>query len=104
MACQVLEALTGVERWSEFEGRYSTTRQARRLLARHGRSFEAAGDWFFGSVNVPPRYAQRGDIVAFADQRGEKHLGVCIGAESVVLGPQGLVRVPTLKSLCAWRI
>lgn len=104
VACQVLEALTGVERWSEFQGKYATAREARRLIARHGRSFEAAFDGFFGAANVPVRYAQRGDIVALADAAGEKHLGVCLGAESAFLAPEGLARVPTLSCLCAWKL
>lgn len=104
VACQVIEAMTGVDRWPQFEGRYATAREARRLIARHGRSFEAAFDWFFGAANVPARYAQRGDIVAAADEAGEKHLGVCLGALSVVLGPAGLVNVPTIGCGCAWKI
>jgi hypothetical protein len=103
VACQVLEALTGVNRWPEFAGHYTTRREARRLIARHGRSFEAAFDWFFGSANVPVRYAQRGDIVALA-AGDDKHLGVCLGAESTFLSDEGLVRLPTLDCLCAWKI
>lgn len=103
VACRVIEALSGVDRWPEFEGRYATAREARRLIARHGRSFEAAFDWFFGSANVPVRYAQRGDVVALA--AGEaKHLGVCLGAQSAFLAPEGLARVPTLNCICAWKI
>lgn len=104
VTCRVIEALTGVDRWPEFDGRYTTAREARRLIARHGRSFEAAFDWFFGQQNVPPAYAQRGDIVALADAAAEKHLGVCLGLEAAFLAPGGLVRVSTLSCLCAWKL
>src|SRR5690242_15369669 len=76
VACRVVEALTGEDRWPEFDGKYSTTRDAKRLLARHGASFEAAFDWFFGVPAVSPRQARRGDILAVQTSDGEKHLGV----------------------------
>jgi hypothetical protein len=103
VACQVLEALTGRDRWPEFDGRYSSSREALRLIAQYGSTFEAAFDWFFGS-HVEVRRARRGDIVAVKGEDGQKHLGVCLGVNSAFLAPQGLVYVPTLTGLCAWRI
>lgn len=103
LACAVIEALTGVERWTQFEGKYATPREAKRLIARRGRSFEAAGDSFFGpSVNV--RLARRGDIVALQTADGEKHLGVVTGAQAAFLSPSGLVYVPVLTCLTAWKV
>jgi len=105
LACAVMEALTGVDRWPEFSG-YKTKREALAKLARYGHSFEAAGDWFFGAPRLPVAQAQRGDIVAARDPLGEKHLGVCVGARVCLLLEAGLVMValdsPLL--LCAWRV
>ena len=104
VACEVVEALTGVDRWSEWQGRYSTEREALRLLAAHGHSFESAGDKFFGVARCAPRLAQRGDIVAFRAANGTKHLGVCMGEKTAVTSAEGLAFVGTLEALCAWRI
>lgn len=103
LACRVVEALTGVDRWPEFAG-YRTRRQAMVKLARHGRSFEAAGDWFFGAPSVDTRWARRGDICAIQTVDGEKHLGVCLGAEVAMLAPEGLIYTPVQTCLCCWRV
>jgi len=103
VACQVIEALTGVDRWPQFSG-YRTRREALARLAAHGSNFEAAGDWFFGSERVEAREARRGDIVALASLNGEKHLAVCMGAQSACLTDAGLASVPTAACICAWRI
>jgi hypothetical protein len=104
LACRVVEALTGVDRWPQFAGQYATKREALRLIARFGLTFESAFDWFFALPHTSPKVARRGDIAAYADPEGEKHLGIVLGAETAVLGPHGLLRVPTLQCLAAWRI
>ena len=103
-ACAVVEALTGVDRWPEFAGRYSTERQSRRLLAVYGRTFREAFDWFFGAAAIDVKFARRGDIAAWADPDGEQHLAVVDGARAWVLGPQGLLEVPLASCRCAWRV
>lgn len=108
VACAVVEALTGVDRWPQWAGRYATKREALELLARHGGSFEAAFDWFFGVDHEPPRFARRGDIVALAEpdsfSRSEKHLGVCTGADAAFTLERGLAFVPVKACICCWRI
>jgi hypothetical protein len=103
LACRVVEALTGVDRWPEFAG-YTTRREAMRKLAQRGSSFEAAGDWFFGAPAVNTRFARRGDICCVETVDGEKHLGVCVGAEVALLAEGGLIHTPLLTCLCAWRV
>lgn len=103
LACGVLEAITGVDRWSEFQGLYSTTGEAKRLIAKHGRTFEEAFTWFFGIESKPPKFARRGDIVAI-EAGGEKHLGVVLGAKAAFLAPEGLLFVLTRSCLCCWRV
>lgn len=104
LACNVRAALTGVDRWSEFEGRYKTQREAERLLAAHGRTFELAMDWFFDAPNVPAASARRGDVCCVLTEDGVKHLGICIGKHVALLAAHGLEFHHTLGSVCAWRI
>lgn len=104
MACRVVEALTGEDRWPIFAGAYASKREALRLIGRYGASFEQAFDWFFGRERSSARFARRGDIACFQDAGGEKHLGVVLGAEVAVLGPEGLLRAPLLQCNCSWRI
>ena len=104
MACEVMEVVIGVDRWEEFAGKYKTRRQAERLLAVHGSTFEEAGDWFFKTPHVPPAQARRGDICCVETEDKVKHLGICIGKHTALLGPDGLVFLPTLGLRCAWRI
>lgn len=104
LACAAIEALTDADRWPEFEGRYASRAEALRLLARHGRSFEAAFDWFFGSPHVSTKLARRGDICALATPDGEKHLGVATGSHVAFLAEDGLLDVPLSKCLCCWRV
>ena len=103
VACRVVEALTGIDRWPELSG-YKTKRQSKMRIAKYGSTFEEAGDWFFGAARVDVRLARRGDICALQTTDGEKHLGVCIGAEVALLADAGLVYLPTLDCLCAWRV
>lgn len=104
VTCRTVQALTGVDRWPEFEGRYTTKRESLALLARYGSSFEAAFDWFFGVQRENPRLARRGDIVKCVDETGEAHLGVCCGAEVAVLREHGLSFAPLEAAHCCWRV
>jgi hypothetical protein len=110
LACRVIEAMTGVDRWPEFRG-YRTKREALRRIAERGANFEAAGDWFFGSGRVDTGQARRGDIVALATADGGKHLGVCLDHRVAYLSEEGLIFLPLATpaaspaaTLCAWRI
>lgn len=105
VACRVIEALTGADRWPEFAGRYRSEREAFALMAQYGKSFEAAFDWFFGAPSVNVRLAQRGDICAYQDKKGgPKHLGVCLGALTAVTSARGVLFVQTLECERAWRV
>ncbi len=102
VACRVVEALTGVDRWHEFAG-YTTKREALALIASHGSSFEAAFDWLLGP-RWDVRLARRGDLCCVQTEDGEKHLGVCLGREVALTAPEGLIYTPLLSCLCCWRI
>lgn len=103
VSCRTVEALTGVDRWPGFKG-YHTKRESLVKLAQYGSTFEAAGDWFFGSPSVSVKLARRGDICCVETVDGEKHLGVCLGRETALLAPEGLIFMPTLICKCAWHV
>lgn len=103
VACQVVHALTGVDRWPEFAG-YKTRREAMIKLAQFGSTFEAAGDKFFGE-RIELNYARRGDIAAVQpDPAGDKHLAVVVGATVRGLSESGLVTLPLRTALCCWKV
>jgi hypothetical protein len=102
LACQVVHALTGVDRWPEFKG-YTTKREALMLIAERGSTFELAFDWFFGE-RIEKNYARRGDIAAIQTPDGEKHLAVIMGHVVSGLAPEGLILLPLKATLCCWRV
>lgn len=103
LACRVVQAVVGVDRWPEFAG-YTSRREALALLARHGSSFEAAFDGFFGAPAVPASRTRRGDLLCVQTSDGEKHLAVCLGAPAALLAPQGLIFTPTRLARCGWQV
>ena len=103
LACEVVKALTGVDRWPQFRG-YTTKREALARIAQYGRSFEAAGDWFFRSSRVPMTQARRGDVAALATSDGMKHLGIVMGDRVAFMSAEGLIWIRPSDCLCAWRI
>lgn len=104
VACQAVEALTGIDRWPDFEGQYTSRREALLLIAKYGSSFEEAFSWFFCVKPVSVGEARRGDICAAKTEDGDMHLGVCLGVDSAFLGPEGLKFIPTLSCMYVWRI
>ena len=104
LACQVVQALTGVDRWTRYAGTYRTRREALLAIAQRGRSFEDAGTAFFGAEPVSVRLARRGDVCAYQDGGDEKHLVICMGAHAVGMAPEGVVRIPVSSCLACWRI
>ena len=116
VACRVIDALTGIDRWPEFKG-YKTRREALRNIATRGKSFTDAGDWFFGVQGMPPALARRGDIAAITTDEPiknneglivgeykEHHLAVVMGKQCAGLTESGLVWLPVKTALCAWRV
>ena len=104
VAWAAVEAVTGVDHWPEWRGRYDTERNALLFLASHGSNLESAGDAFFGTAHCSQKLARRGDIVAYCSADGSKHFGVCMGAKTAVTTATGLGFVDTLDAHCAWRI
>lgn len=105
LACAAVEALTGVDYWPRFSG-YKTRRQALVTIARIAPSL---GEAVTATLGVAPRQvfaARRGDIVLFRDERGEDHLGVCMGRVVILMADEGTISAPLddARLLCSWRI
>ncbi|MCC7003540.1 MAG: hypothetical protein IT357_15390 [Gemmatimonadaceae bacterium] len=88
--------------WPSFAGRYGTRREALRLIAAYGGSFDAAFSALWGVPVEPVSLARRGDIVKYVD--AEPHLGVCVGSSVAVLGEEGLLFAPISGCEVCWRI
>lgn len=104
VACAVIQALVGVDRWSLFAGHYASRRECLALLAEWGSSFSAAGDRFFGSPAVSWKLARRGDLLEWRDSSDQAHLVVCNGANAVGLLPDGPVTIPLHLCAHCWRV
>src|SRR5690349_5769964 len=101
-AAGAVKALTGECVGDEWEGRYSTKREAAALIRELGfKSYRQAVTAKLGK-SFHPALAQRGDIV----MRGRSVLGVCLGKYSYFVGRErgheGLVAWPTLDCTAAW--
>ncbi len=103
LACAVVEALTGVDRWPDFAGTYATKREALVRIAEHGSSFEDAGSWFFGGAPININFAQRGDIAALME-KGMYHLGIVMGEKIVCLSDDGVIDRPRECACVVWGV
>lgn len=104
MACRNVAAITGWDRWSEFEGKYHDKESVMRLIARYGTSFDSAMSWFFGSQPIGMLKAWRGDVAKYNDSSGEAHLGIVVGGKVALLLETGLIFVQTDACEHAWRV
>ena len=107
--CDVVEAMTGTDMAYGLRGRYSDELGAKAIAGELGGAGLRALARFiasrFGLQEVLPRYARRGDaVLARAAIGGRLAFGVCVGAETLIAGPDGLVAIPLERSVKAWRI
>ena len=103
LTCAVVHALTGVDRWPEFAGKYTDRRSALATIAGYGATFEGAALRFFGCDAMHINQARRGDI-AEVQINGLSHLGVVMGAWVFLAGEFGLVEYPRDKAARAWPV
>ena len=105
LACAAVEAMTGTDFWPRFAG-YKTKRQALVTIARIAPSLGEAVTKTLGVEPSPVRSAWRGDLVLYRDERGEDHLGVCMGRLVILRAPEGTLSMsidhPGLMT--AWRV
>lgn len=91
---------TDVDLMAELRGRYNSARSAAVLMARMG-GIEAYLNARLPPL--PPKMAQRGDLVMFAAEDGPA-LGVVLGAQAAAAGPVGLTWIPMAQWRRAWRV
>lgn len=102
LTCRCIEVMTGINFWPVFAG-YKTKAQALRIIAKIAPSLGDAVTAVLGVQPQPVRLSQRGDVLLYQDEEGH-HLGVCCGANMVLLAKQGLVFLPLSKALSSWRV
>jgi hypothetical protein len=103
-ASEVVRALTGCEVFKPYRGRYITKADAMRIIEQEGGTFTGFFTRVLGVDPCSPKRARRGDILECRDEVGEKHLGVCLGEQTAVLGEYGLAYRQTLECSLCWRI
>ncbi len=111
-ACDIAEAISGVDLAAALRGRYSTRRGAFRALKSFaGGGIETAIEKIakdHGCAEVPPLMAQRGDIllaeVLVHSEVLEDSLGVCLGETAAFAAAQGFVQLPIAQARRAWRV
>lgn len=83
----MIDALTGSDLRSRYEGAYSTLLGAQRALRRRGH--ETLADLFATHLEpVAPAMAQLGDLAILRLADGE-HVGICVGSRFVTKTEQG---------------
>ena len=102
-AADAVVAVTGVDVYQAFRGKYSTPLGYAKILKKlKFNSISAFCDSHAECVSV--LFARRGDIVLRFEGENEA-LGVCDGSHSMFLDNNGgLVKVPTDSCVFAWRI
>jgi hypothetical protein len=108
LAADWIFAATGVDPATAVRGTYRTAKGGRAKLRR------LAGGGVLalarkvaakqGYVEVPPRRAQRGDIVAFPGAGGMDALGVCAGGFALAIVEDHVGLVSMTSATRAWRI
>lgn len=108
-ACNVVLELTGTDLGKEFRGRYNTKTGAYAALKKFSNgglellALKIATKHLM--KEIPPRRAQRGDIVLLETDAGPTLSVVCMdGIHVTAPGPTGLQRWPMDRGRRAWRV
>jgi len=99
LAAGFVKAITGVDKFKPYKGKFRTERGAYRLIKKLG--FNNLYELLvheLGEPVVTPHY-QRGDVVMYGDT-----CGVCLGQISVFVKPDGFYKMQTKKAEFIFRI
>jgi len=107
-ACDVVEAMTGLDLAADFRGRYRSQAGAGVVLKRAcGGGLEAlveARAAEHGIAEVPVAFAQRGDVVLLDSEAGPA-LGICLGASAALpRADQGFASIDMAAARRAWAV
>lgn len=93
-------AITGSDPAAEYRNEYSSPLGAARIL-KDGGGMESLVSKKFKPIS--PAFANVGDILMVM-QEGQPMLAVCNGETMLATGLEGLVALPTLSAVKAWRV
>ena len=106
-ACDIAEAVCGVDFAGPLRGRYKSRVGAARVLKSFARGgLEAAAEKIaeeHGLAEIAPLMARRGDLVLVDTDLGPA-LGVCVGESIASAGPDGVALMPLSAAQRAWRV
>jgi hypothetical protein len=110
-ACDAVLEMTGVDLADGLRGNYKAALAARRLIKKFA-GVDTLGDLADliarrkGIREVPPAFAQRGDVVLLTDAFGREAIGIIglSGDEILAPGEQSLAQLPISAATRAWRI
>jgi hypothetical protein len=104
-ACDWLAILVGIDPAADMRADVTSSFSAQKALAVRGGvdtiATEACVE--YGWPECPPSCARRGDVVEVQTEHGPA-LGVCVGAQSIFPGVNGIEFRDTLRALRAWRV
>lgn len=101
--CDWRMAMTGVDVYAPFRGRYDSEVAALRIMSAHGVAcMEDAGDFLFGRPMTNVRRCRRGDLVLA--QGDLPALGICLGAVAVCPTRACVVFYGLSKFTRAWAV
>ena len=97
-----VQAMTGADVLRGFRGRYKTAAGAKRITGADIGDFLAGEADRHGFPEIPPRMAQRGDVVLI--DQAEPAPGVVVAGGVYVVAPSGGKVIPRPAVSRAWRI
>ncbi len=110
-ACDVAEAVCGIDFAAPLRGRYGTKRGAYAVLDDFaGGGLEQAAEKIasdHGCAEVAPLMARRGDIMLAeisVDGAPGVALGICVGERIAFAAGRGFAQLPLVKARRAWRV
>lgn len=106
-AIDIQLAITGIDMGEKIRGKYKTKKGSLRLIARLGKEdrllpLRGATTALTGQPPISPVKSKRGDPVLWVDSEDVEHLGICVGAEVVLLTEDGLQTIPLAQCVCGW--
>lgn len=99
-----INAMTGVDHWGEYRGKYTTIPRGLAILRQMGFAdhVEYVAHLFEELPSV--LHAQRGDAVVAVDQDDEPALGIVQGEMAYFMTLNGLTLIPLTKCIRAFRV
>lgn len=102
--CACAEAITGIDHYVHWRGRYRTKRDAYRLMLEYaGGGLGEGADKLHGLESRRDlKNLRRGDWVLYRDE--DEHLGVCVGSQVALYHETGLLFIPLSSCIRGWAI